>query len=187
MAADQSRLTAYYKALKAALARAAAAKQQQQQDEEEGAEGLATGQQQLTKTDTEVTVLDVGCGCGVLPLLATAAAEELSATCSTAVNADSVATQGDDKQAGSNLMPYKDPNEADCATQQSTAGISVSVVAADIVAPVSAAALHNVAANGCSSSVSVLHEDAAMLQRGVHVPLTGVDVVMLDVFDSGDC
>lgn len=167
MAADQARVTAYYKALTAAVARAAAAKQEQQHSLAGPAVAAASisqqPQQQRGAGDirtfdstgkassnyaVEVTVLDVGCGSGVLSLLAAAAAEELSAAAA----------------AGP---------------------VSASVIAADFVAPVAAAALRNVAANGCSSNISIVHGDAAMLQQGVHVPLAGVDVIVLDVFDSG--
>jgi tRNA1(Val) A37 N6-methylase TrmN6 len=64
--------------------------------------------------------------------------------------------------------------------------VKASVVGVELVAPLAAAALRNVARNGCSDTVSIVHGDAAMLERGLQVPLSGVDVAVFDFFDAGE-
>ena len=39
--------------------------------------------------------------------------------------------------------------------------------------------------NGLSDKVSVVHRDAALLERGREAPRTGVNLVVADMFDAG--
>jgi tRNA1(Val) A37 N6-methylase TrmN6 len=64
--------------------------------------------------------------------------------------------------------------------------VTANVLGVELVAPLAAAALRNVALNGCSDSVSIVHGDAALLEKGAHVPASGVDVVAFDIFDAGE-
>lgn len=47
------------------------------------------------------------------------------------------------------------------------------------------ACLQNVAANGLSEKVSVVHRDAALLERGRDVRRLGANIVVVDMFDAG--
>lgn len=42
-----------------------------------------------------------------------------------------------------------------------------------------------VASNGVASSLSVVHQDIGLLQRGREVRALGANIVVADVFDSG--
>ena len=42
-----------------------------------------------------------------------------------------------------------------------------------------------VASNGVASSVSVVHQDIGLLQRGREVRALGANIAMADIFDSG--
>jgi protein-L-isoaspartate O-methyltransferase len=189
MAADQRRLSAYSAALKAAITRAAAAKQQQKQSEVRGSD------KSNAAAAVEVSVLDVGCGSGVLSLLAAAAAKTVTLPATAPATAAAAAAAG---TAEGSVMPTcpaqqltqapaADPAAAAAAAAAAVPGIPVgaSVVGVELVAPLAAAALRNVGLNGCCDSVSIVHGDAAMLERGAQVPSSGVDVVVFDCFDAG--
>ena len=45
--------------------------------------------------------------------------------------------------------------------------------------------MQNVAANGLSEQVSVVHRDAALLERGRDVRRLGANIVIADMFDAG--
>jgi len=62
---------------------------------------------------------------------------------------------------------------------------ATSVVACDAHPSLVDIARRNVAANGLSSQISVFKRDAALLERGKHTPYEGVNLIVLDVFDSG--
>lgn len=60
-----------------------------------------------------------------------------------------------------------------------------SVVAAELHSSLCDIARKTAAANGLSKSISVVHRDVALLQRGKDVRPLGVNIVVADVFDSG--
>lgn len=62
---------------------------------------------------------------------------------------------------------------------------ATSVVACDLQNSLCDIARKNAAVNGCSNRISVVHRDAAMLQRGKEVRTLGVNLVVADMFDSG--
>jgi SAM-dependent methyltransferase len=193
MAADQRRLSAYSAAVKAAIARAAAAKQQQQREV-----GGTDGSTEAAAAAVEVSVLDVGCGSGALSLLAAAAAKTV--TLPAAAPPTAAAAAAADTEDGSAMptcaapkLPQTSPATtagpavaAAAAAAATGSPVRASVVGVELVAPLAAAALRNVALNSCSGTVSVVHGDAAMLERGCHVPSSGVDVVVFDCFDAGE-
>lgn len=45
--------------------------------------------------------------------------------------------------------------------------------------------MQNIAANGLSELVSVVHRDIGLLQRGREVRALGANVAIADIFDSG--
>ena len=45
--------------------------------------------------------------------------------------------------------------------------------------------MQNIAANGLSERVSVVHRDIGLLQRGREVRALGANVAIADIFDSG--
>jgi protein-L-isoaspartate O-methyltransferase len=193
MAADQWRLSAYSAALKAAITRAAAAKQQQQQQRE-----VRGSDKSNDAAAVEMSVLDVGCGSGVLSLLAAAAAKAVTLPATALATASVAAAAGTAEGSVMPTCPAQQMKQAPAATAEGLAAaaaaaaatpcipVSASVVGVELVAPLAAAALRNVALNGCSDSVSIVHGDAAMLERGAHVPPSGVDVVVFDCFDAGE-
>lgn len=208
MAADRRRLAAYYAALKAAVARAAAAKQQQQQQRQQQSElGISDERDAAVAAAVEVSVLDVGCGSGALSLLAVAAAKAVSLPATapaaavaatpagssaavTALAGAADAPQGPAVPTGAALqlsqqLPQPLPEAAAAAVAACTP-VTASVVGVELVAPLAAAALRNVALNGCGDAVSVVHGDAALLERGCQVPPRGVDVAVFDVFEAGE-
>ena len=62
---------------------------------------------------------------------------------------------------------------------------ATSVVACDLHASLCDIARKTAAANGFSKKISVVHRDAALLQRGKEVRPLGVNLVVADMFDSG--
>jgi protein arginine N-methyltransferase 7 len=60
-----------------------------------------------------------------------------------------------------------------------------SVVAAELSEPLCAIARAAAAANGLSSSISVVQRDVGLLQRGRDVRALGVNLVVADLFDAG--
>ena len=64
---------------------------------------------------------------------------------------------------------------------------AASVVACDLQEPLCDVARKAAAANGLSGRVSVVHRDAALLQRGKEVRPLGVNLVLADIFDAGEC
>lgn len=62
---------------------------------------------------------------------------------------------------------------------------ATSVVACDLQNSLCDIARKNAAANGYSNRISVVHRDAAMLQRGKEIRHFGVNLVVADMFDSG--
>jgi protein arginine N-methyltransferase 7 len=45
--------------------------------------------------------------------------------------------------------------------------------------------MQNIAANGLSERVSVVHRDIGLLQRGREVRALGANVAIADIFDAG--
>ena len=60
------------------------------------------------------------------------------------------------------------------------------MVACDLQEPLCDVARKAAAANGLSGRVSVVHRDAALLQRGMVVRPLGVNLVLADIFDAGE-
>jgi hypothetical protein len=61
-----------------------------------------------------------------------------------------------------------------------------SVTGIELTAPLASVAQRAVAANGAAGAVSIVQADAGSCRRGQQVPTDGVDVIVLDVFDSGE-
>jgi SAM-dependent methyltransferase len=165
MAADQAWLDAYAAALSATLGRAAKDKRAAQEPCSSSSTSSSSSsatpawqQQETSEVELTVHVLDVGCGCGVLSLLAAA--------------------------AGASLAPHSQASSP--STVPTAARMATSVVGVEMVAPLAAAAQRTVAANRAAGSVSIVHGDAASLQRGVQLPLAGADIIVLNVFDAGE-
>lgn len=201
MAADQPRLSAFSSALKAAITRAAAAKRQAQQAQQSahapgregcvggaaaaGSSDAASGEDAEHASPVEVVVLDLGCGSGVLSLLAASAA----ATTSLPMAAEGTNSAQGGAAAAAAAAPRPATTEPSVPGHVPTAPsvpVKASVIGVELVAPLAAAAIRNAALNGCSADISIVHGDAAMLERGNQVPVEGVDVVVFDMFDAGE-
>jgi hypothetical protein len=199
MISDTQRLQAYAAALRAALARAAAAQKQEQRalgdtgtapvhSADQGSMSAGQGQLAGGGTDPErldLTVLDIGCGSGVLSLLAAAALSSPrshSPAHTAAVPAE---------QAVLDHSPAADSVDAVGLTATAAAADAtpvehnVSVVGVELTAPLAAVAQRAVAANGAAGAVSIVQADAGSCRRGQQVPPGGVDVIVLDLFDAG--
>jgi hypothetical protein len=212
MLADQHRLQACATALRKALQQAAARKQQ-------GAVAAAAGQPSLEQHETacshaavaavggrgggddcstlELSVVDVGCGSGVLSLLAAVvlSSQAASSTCDVEVPVSSCAATA----PRCSPAPAQDaeaaaprPSTAAATTLQTPeqkpriGSIKGSVTGIELTAPLASVAQRAVAANGAAGVVSIVQADAASCRRAQQVPVGGADVIVLDVFDSGE-
>ena len=90
----------------------------------------------LKKREGFTNVLDIGCGSGLLSMMAA--------------------------RAGADL-----------------------VLACDMLPSLVQVTRRNVAANGLSAKVSVVCKDAALLERGIHGPHEGCNMIVVDLFDCG--
>lgn len=199
MVSDTQRLQAYAAALRTALARAAAHKQEQQLSRSDTAAAhapsavpgsVSAAQEQLAGGGSspqrlDLTVLDVGCGSGVLSLLAAAAL-------SSPPNHNPCTAAPSAKAAMKHLPPVGSadaiaPTETASAVAPDTAPVqhNVSVVGVELTAPLAAAAQRVVAANWAAGAVSIVQADAGSCRSGQQVPPGGADVVVLDLFDAG--
>jgi hypothetical protein len=115
-------------------------------------------------------------------LLATAAAPSTSTTITTTTT---VPVQGAACCAISPSHPAS-AVASGAADAADAPAVEAAVVAVELVGPLTAVAVRTAARNGCSAAVSVIHDDAAKLERGLQVPAEGVDLVVFDLFDSGD-
>lgn len=197
MVSDTQRLQAYAAALRTALARAAAQKQEQQLCGTAAAPAagavpgsVSSAQDQLAGSGTaspqrlDLTVFDVGCGSGVLSLLAAAAL-------SSPPN-HSPLTAAPTAKAVTHSLPV---DSADAIGQTATASAAapdtapvqhnVSVVGVELTKPLAAVAQRVVAANGAAGAVSIIQADAGSCMRGQQVLPGGADVIVLDLFDAG--
>ena len=64
--------------------------------------------------------------------------------------------------------------------------LSSPVVACDLHESLCDVTRKTAAANGLSARISVVHKDVGLLQRGHQVRPLGVNVVVADMFDSGE-
>jgi predicted RNA methylase len=220
MVADAPRLQAYADALSKAVRRAAATQhqqqqQQQQQHEQQQYHPLAGGigiseviPSVSANSEQWLTVVDLGCGSGVLSMLAAAVlrAESKSAgserggpaaapvAAAAAVSPAAVSAESAAEGSAAPAVPgpmgcsaadtYASAPEA---THPSAAkALPGSVVGIELVAPLAAVAQRAAAANGMAGVVSVVQADAGSCKRGQQVPLRGADVIMLNMFDAGE-
>lgn len=218
MIADTQRLQAYAGALRKALDRAAAGKQRQQQGlHAAAAVASASGAQQahgagssIIGTDgSGLTVLDLGCGSGVLSLLAAAAlavpmhghpapACEPSAPAETAAALESntveqlAARSADSQQLPTAVTDQQPPGSTAAVATTGAAATKLSyqpkssVIGVELAAPLAGVAQRAVAANGVAEVVSIVQADVGSCRRGQQVPIDGADVIVLDMFDSGN-
>ncbi|KAF8066293.1 Art7 [Scenedesmus sp. PABB004] len=157
MAADGARLAAYAAGLEAAMARAAAAKLAQHAPHGPAAEGRAAG----GGGDGG----EGGAGRGHREAVEVTVLDVGCGSGALSLLAVAAAAAAGDAPGGAPLRAR--------------------VVAAELVAPLAAAALRNAASHGAAADVSVVHADAAALERGRDLPHAGADVVVFDVFDAG--
>lgn len=204
MLADQQRLQAYATALSTALNRAAATKRQQQQGLAGASSSAANPQQDTAPTSAtaasgqqppgdaeapELTVVDLGCGSGVLSLLAAAAlSQPAHAHCQglpgQAVTS-STAPYGAAAQLPGATAAAPVPSAQTATTPSLQQPLRGSVVGIELTAPLAAVAQRAVAANGDAGVVSIVQADAASCRRGQQVPAGGADIIVLDMFDAG--
>lgn len=166
VAADVERIATYSRALRRVLRDTAARK-------------AATGGGNMQPRPQQLSVLDVGAGSGVLSLIAARIA------CEEAARAAS--TEPQHGVSAHNLSQDQAHAAGDGSTPSNShaGGDGVTVIAAELVAPLATVARRNVALNGASDIVSVACADAAAVERGGLVPWDGVDVIVCDLFDAG--
>jgi hypothetical protein len=85
-------------------------------------------------------------------------------------------------RAAQRAVPRNDSAAAAAAIKAPTG----SVVGIELTAPLAGVAQRSVAANGAAGAVSIVQADAGSCRRGQQIPPEGADVIVMDVFDSGE-